>query len=705
MHFPQVLTRIRPFGSLVGPLFWLVLSCAGVHAQEIPANEANGTTIVYGAEFFAQYPNAVSALDIINRIPAGQRIIQAGSNSARGFSANEDRILINGRRFTGKSNDSQSALERISLDQITRIEVIRGSSPDIKTSSQESLINIVLRDNENRNSGSWKLDSEYVKGMDAALGGLVSYGGKKGRVDYQLSFKRQEQRRNFALYELHYLGEDTLQQSVSERDRIAYGVDTVTGSLAFSPNDSHAFQVNASYADWDVSTRANGTLADAAGIVTGDTERYTFENLPEWEIGADYEITLSDALDIKILGLVTDTWWSMIAGEDFLIEDGVVDDDFRFDIQQRARESILRPSIKWSPGDRHRYEAGFEVAVNSLSSNFNYYARIDGDLLPIPIPGSNTRVEEERKESYLLYVFTPNEKLSIESTVAAERSKITQTGDNNRSRNFSFIKPGIDIRYDLDANQQFQFSAKREVEQLNFADFAASADIDNKVLSGNTELVPEKKWKYELSYEKRFAGDAGRLVISGSYEDIEDKIELIPLLDESGNVISAVGNLGDARFMQLIIESSFRLTKLGLPNIVIEPRLILMDHKLIDPFTGQAREFDFRHTRFFRVGLRHDFTDWGLSYGGVVGFGDDRHKFDYDEVARHNEVTFSSMFAEYNLGRGVTLRFEANDLTNFDRGRDRRFYSDGVANGVVTSRELVRHREGRVFNLSLRGAF
>jgi outer membrane receptor for ferrienterochelin and colicins len=711
MQFPTISTRKGAICSLHAALIWLVLGCTYVQAQEseesktLVADQADDTTIVYGEEFFAQYPNAVSALDIINRIPAGQRIIQTGSNSARGFSANEDRILINGRRFTGKSNDSQSALERIARDRIARIEIIRGSSPDIKTSSQESLINIVLRDSENASSGSWKIDSEYVRGMDAALGGLVSYGGKSGNVDYQLSFKRQEQRRNFDLYELHYIGEDVLEQIKSEHDKISYGVDSATASLAFRPNDRHTFQLNGSYADWDVATRAKGLLADATGAEIGNTERYTSEDLPEWEIGADYEIALSDNTEFKILGLATDTWWSMIAGEDFLIEGGIVEDDFQFDIQQRSREAILRPSIKWGFDDRHRYEAGFEIAVNTLSSNFNYYARENGALTPIAIPGSNTRVEEDRKESYLLYVFTPNQKISTEFILAAEHSTITQTGETSRSRNFLFIKPGVDIRYDYDSSQQFQFSIKMDVEQLNFGDFAASADIDNNVFSGNTELVPEKKWMYKLSYEKRFANDAGRLVVSGTYEDIEDKIELIPLIDGSGKVISAVGNVGDARFMQLIVESSLRLAKLKLPNVVVEPRLILMDHELVDPFTGQAREFDFRHSVFFRVGLRHDVTDWGLSYGGVVGFGDDRIRFDYDEIARHNEVTFSSFFAEYNLGSSITLRIEANDLTNFDRGRDRHFYADGVAGGSVTSRVLVEHREGRVYNLSLRGAF
>jgi len=123
-------------------LLLLVAMASTVVAAQDSVDE---NTIVYDEAFFAQYPNAVSILDIITRIPAGSEIIRTSGGEARGFSTNEDRILIDGRRYTGKANDSESALERISVAQVLRIEVIRGSSPDIKTSSQESLLNIVMR--------------------------------------------------------------------------------------------------------------------------------------------------------------------------------------------------------------------------------------------------------------------------------------------------------------------------------------------------------------------------------------------------------------------------------------------------------------------------------------------------------------------------------------------------------------------------------
>jgi len=114
-----------------------------------PSQNAESSTIVYGPEFFAQYPNAVSILDIIERIPAGRLLLgTTGVAQARGVSTNDDQILINGKRLSGKTNDSRDVLGRITVDQVARIEIIRGTSPDIKISNQELLINIVLKEGD-----------------------------------------------------------------------------------------------------------------------------------------------------------------------------------------------------------------------------------------------------------------------------------------------------------------------------------------------------------------------------------------------------------------------------------------------------------------------------------------------------------------------------------------------------------------------------
>jgi len=683
-------------------LLWLIVAASSVGAAE---NPTTADSIVYDESFFAQYPNAVSILDIITRIPAGNEIIRTSGESARGFSTNEDRILIDGRRYTGKANDSESALERISVDQVLRVEVIRGASPDIKTSSQESLINIVMRQDDASGSGIWRLDSEAVEGMHPALGGFLSYGSSHGALQYEVWVKRTEQRRLFVIDELLYDDADALSQSKTEHDKISYRQDAIGASISLQPGSHQKIRINAGYSEGEFVSDAGGHLSDPSQLSIGKSERYVTELQPEWEIGGDYEINLSDTVTLKVLGLYTDTEWTVQAGEDFLLDSDEREDDYQFSIAQDATEEIIRPSIKWEISDRHQLEAGVEVSINELTSNLTLLERSGGVLVEVPIAGADTTVSETRREGYLLHTFKPTSKMTLESTLATERSTIEQSGDSERRRSFSFRKPAVDFRYDLDVSQQLQLSIRRNVLQLSFGDFAASADIDNNIFIGNTELVPEKNWAIQGSFEHRFADDAGRITVTALYEAIEDRIELIPLVDLDGNVTSAVGNIGDASLYQLTVASSFRLRRIGLDNVVVEPRLVLTESEVHDPFTGQSRSFDDQYGVYFRVEARHDVTDLGLSYGGALALGDERMSYDYDETSRFKRVNFASLFVEYEIRQGVALRFEANDLSNFDRGRDRLFYSGGVASGQQTSRELIEHREGQVFNLRLRGSF
>ena len=681
-----------------GFLLLLLAGAAAVSAEE-------DGTVVYDADFFGQYPNAVSVLDIIKRIPAGNEIIRTAEASARGFSTNEDRILIDGKRYTGKANDSRSALERISVEQVVRIEIIRGASPDIKTSSQESLINIVMRQDRDRGTGTWSLDAEAVEGMAPALGGSLSYAGSSDRIQYDVWAKRSELRRLYVIDELLYDAADDLLQSKTEHDKLRYGDDSIGASITWQPGAEQRVRLNASHSDIDFIARAAGNLRDPDREDIGRSARYATEGQTESEVGGDYEVDISDAVTLKLLGLVTDKEWTIQAGEDFLLESDAREDDYRFSIRQKSSEEIIRPSVKWALNDRHRLEAGVEFANNELSSILQLFERSDGVLVEVPVSGADTTVSESRREGYLLHTFSPGARLTLESTLAAERSTIEQTGDSDRRRSFSFVKPAVDLRYDLDTSQQLRFSIRRNVLQLSFGDFAASADIDNNTFIGNTELVPENSWAFQGSYERRFAEDAGRITITALYEDIEDHIEFIPLVDLSGSVTSAVGNIGDAEKYELVISGSFRLHQFGLDNVVIEPKLELSKTDVKDPFTGESRSFNDQHDAYFRVRARHDVTKMGLSYGGALALGDERIRYDYDQISRYKNVNFASLFVEYEVRNGIALRFEANDLSNFDRGRDRVFYAGGIATGLQTSRELIEYREGQVFNLSLRGSF
>ena len=80
------------------------------------------------ADFAAARPN--TAMDMINRLPGFQF---DGGDSVRGFAGAAGNVLIDGQRPTIKSDSLQDTLARITIKQVERIDVIRGSVPESRS--------------------------------------------------------------------------------------------------------------------------------------------------------------------------------------------------------------------------------------------------------------------------------------------------------------------------------------------------------------------------------------------------------------------------------------------------------------------------------------------------------------------------------------------------------------------------------------------
>ncbi len=153
-----------------------------------------------------------------------------------------------------------------------------------------------------------------------------------------------------------------------------------------------------------------------------------------------------------------------------------------------------------------------------------------GGLVPVPVPNANSSVEEIRYEPFIIHNWIFNPRMSLETSVLYEDSEITQSGDVSKKRDFDFVKPKVDFRYDLTPTIQLRGSIEKVVEQLSFSDFVAATDNrdeDSNIQVGNENLRQEWYWKYDINAEYRLPNDIG--VVSGNifFEDWSDRIERI----------------------------------------------------------------------------------------------------------------------------------------------------------------------------------
>ncbi|GIT23683.1 MAG: hypothetical protein CM1200mP40_33650 [Gammaproteobacteria bacterium] len=79
----------------------------------------------------------------------------------------------------------------------------------------------------------------------------------------------------------------------------------------------------------------------------------------------------------------------------------------------------------------------------------------------------------------------------IESTLIFEESTIKQTGDVRKERNFNFVRPKVDYRFDITPSLQFRATVEKDVAQLSFNDFTANindSDDDQDAIAGNPDI-------------------------------------------------------------------------------------------------------------------------------------------------------------------------------------------------------------------------
>lgn len=712
---PRIATAAVMLAGLV-----LVLETypAGAQPAPAPGDEVPATTAAapdnitsYGPDFFVNFPNAVTALDLVERIPAASTILGSdfgGGNQSgrRGFSTNDDRVLINGKRISGKSNNSRDTLRRISRDRVLRIDIIRGSSPDIKVSSQESMINVLLVENGGGGSGSFEALAELRGKSTWGFGGSASYSGQLGNLEYFLSADVEPRATLQKRKERIFDGGEDLNRAINERIRGSGPEYTVSSNLAYSFDADTTLRLNGQFEHSTRNTVNFGDLFDVDGAGTflpdGTSERNSTRESDEFEIGSDFETSFGDALTFKLLGLFSTEDESSRRGEDFFDLMGGIEEGVLSLSDQNSDEIVGRTSLVWQRASGTSLELGDEVSANRIESDFGFFLRENGELVRQPVDNSLTTVKEFRNEAFIIHSWNASAKINLESQLFVEYSRISQTaGANRTSRTFFFLRPSVDVRWDLDERHQAQFSVRRIIDQLNFFDFASGANEDDEVVSGNTGLEPQKSWVFEVSVERTLPNDRGRIRVSNNYTRWENFITGI----EIAPGVAGVGNAGKAWLNELILEASVRLDVIGEGDLLIEPRLRVRMGQIIDPITGMSLFAENKGRAIFNMNLRHDISKWGLSYGGDIFRFLDWERRDLDELNRNQGRLNLSLFVEKVLFGGITARITASGIADPDTGRVRTLFVDTRRSAVIDRVEVRDQRDGRQFIFALRGNF
>lgn len=672
----------------------------------------DSATVTYPAAYFAEY-GAVSVNDMLNRIPGiglaleGNQVPRFGGGNDRGLGGSSQ-ILINGKRLAGKANEASSQLDRIAADQVDYIEIIRGTSGDLDVRNSGQLVNIVLLETQSASSLSAELGMTHTQDGTVKPLGTFSYSGQTGQVNYLFSADVSSGYEFQESFETSLLGDHSLNETRAfdrERDQTNYRLNS---NIVYQPTTADRVAFNVLYRESNPPSNLLRTITDYQS--TPVSVSYEREDIPatsdNWEFGGDYEHNFSGGGKFKLLGIINERnnsttrerFVSSVIGQDET-------KDLFLDTSSQYQERILRTSYAWNVAEGQSLELGIEGAQTIQNSSLKLGLNVPGTtspdyggLRPISVPNAISEVEEIRFEGFAIHNWQINSRMSLESSLLYEVSEIEQTGDVNKKRDFDFVKPKLDFRFDISRSFQLRMSAEKDVSQLSFRDFSAGTnqqDDDQDTVAGNPEMEQEETWRYNVNLDYRLPNDGGVLNSRFFYYDVGNSIGKIDISPDAENLLSTNGNVGDGKVFGLYLNASIRLGFLNLPQAVVTAGLNLEDAYIYDPLIGKKRTIIPFDRGAVRLGFRHDIPSQNLSYGfnysdpigGMGGTGGNRVQYDIDKVLFYGygkvreELT---LFAE-KVGFGnLTYRLEIGNAANDERCLLRKRY-----NGYQRDRDLI----------------
>lgn len=653
--------------ALGGPAMAQGAAVAGAPVAEA----AQQGVLVFEPGFFAD-ARPDTALDMIARLPGFA--LDRGDSGARGLAGTAGNVLIDGRHPSTKSDNLDQILGRISAAGVARIELIRGGAPGIDMQGRAVVANVIL---VRAVTTERVLESNTYVYPDGYIGPSLSARWSRRAGDNQTEAA------------IRALTDRT--DGTSEGFRRRYDA---AGNLIQDADLVLWDRIRNLRATGAVQRRIGGGLLRANGLLSWFSNENSQDLLIRSGPGVD---SFNDQQSDEVNGELGVSWARDLGPRTGLELTGLQrysTDDYTgvsessgasstFTADSSSGESIGRAVLRFRPNGRWSFETGGEAAYNFLDSATAY----SENGTPIPLPSSAVKVEELRGEVFGQASWRPGPTLTVEGGLRVEVSEISQSGDSDQTKSFVYPKPRVQATWTPRPGHQFRLRAEREVGQLDFGDFVASADIDlGQVEGGNPELEPEKVTVLEAVYERRF-WDEGVLDVNWQYAEYEDVVDLIPLVGG----FDGVGNIGDGTADAFQIRLTLPTDRLGIPNGRLQTRARWSDTSVTDAVTGEARRF--RGSQAFGCGIEFNQDlmggrwSWGFEHDCNIDRG---QAFRVREVRTGYSEPEFEIYGQWKPRPDLTIRVDLNNITSRKQGSDREIHAGPRDTAPLAFREVRR---------------
>jgi len=676
------------------------------------ANEPNLNTSnidKYDASFFMAF-DPQTLYDILEKIPGANSLLNSMNNTSqnRGFGSAGDQILINSKRVSGKENSITKELDNIQAKYVDYIEVIRGTKSDLDVQSNGLVINIVLK-KDIESSILWTLGSVKTANIAVQPIGSLIYSTGIDNFKFRIALNHSINPNELSSIDQFTSPEQTQTHTYTRIRENLYEKTQLSGKLEYLHSEKTAIQLNALYEKIYVDAKIT---TDIENLITAQQKNkallYDWAR-NKWELSGDITHQFNDNNHLKLMFISNsassdDKIWhtSSLDGSEFKA-------DYQLPRINTLKESVLRTNWRHKLDPRHTFDSGFEVAVNQLNENLQYISESGSPYHSTEL----NNIKETRYEAFSNYNFAISSDLNLQSSIIYERSTMgvktdltvindtIQNAQNNISRTFSYFKPRLNIRYDLDNIYQIRFNYQRTVSQLNLKDFVPWFDsYEARLEETNPDLKPEVRDEFSVGFEKQWQQTDGSITLTPYYHKISDLINEVLLVKRSGD-----GNIDNAKEYGIKLDTNFGLEALGLNNTLISANYTWRNSEMRHPFTGDKSPIERTSKNEWNLRLNQNELLPGLSFSLTLE-NKSRYEFYYYDYKGNVDTKMSAnAFFDYQIAKNIKVRFKGDNLLHNKYTVNRTRHAELFSQSDFLRQEQRKNQRAPRFSITLTGQF
>lgn len=697
---------------------------------------AKSTKLIYGREELDRM-NELTVGDYLRRLPGVTFTGPPGTPKdvrLRGMDKGYTQILIDGLPVPGGGKERQIQVDRIPLDLVERVEIIRAPTADMPNEGLMGTINIVLRnapDSPSKKYGNARAVYGEISGekRDAQNRNLsAQYGDSNGQVSYLMNVsvgergeiktkdKREQTfnattgaRSNFVEeYEDERVQSDTIDFSprinikVSEQDELIL-------SPFFSQTDEEK-KKDVDLFRYTVPLTATGYASNGQRFEIEDKKREIARLRADW----NRQLESGARLTVYAVG--------QAGGEYKEKSTKVLNANGSFNshnieyTEQNNHEFFA--GARWSkPLDNHRLGFGVELGqdnredekvtnrLNAAGAVTSTVAGGRGDVYEITEKRMVAYAQDEIKLAEGHYL-TPG--LRYQKLNRASKDGAGDTVDTS----IDYLNPSLHYVWNINNANNLRASVTKAVKPPKFDDLSpvntiatgvGAGTLTNPDIVGNPNLKPESALAYELGFDHFLPKSGGVLGVNLFYRALKDKIESRTALD-GARFVQSPQNVGDADIYGYELDARPSMAMIGLPELMLRFNYSRFYSQLKDNLTGQRTRIKDQPPYVYNIGFDWQLPKWnaawGLNYNYTPNFLKNPAEPLKPDVEPDQKLL--DMYVYKQVNQYVGLRLSATNLLNFTKDK---LKSEFAANGQRTKLTNEDEIGGRGVYLALESRF